>query len=41
MVLVDVLEAEVEDETAVQLGRVKVPLKLPEPPYTTQLGAGQ
>lgn len=33
------LEAEdEEDEIEVQFGRVKVPLKLPDPPYTTQLG---
>jgi hypothetical protein len=36
--LVDVLAAdEEEDEIGVQSGRVKVPLKLPDAPYTTQL----
>jgi hypothetical protein len=36
--LVDVLEADDDDEEiGVQSGRVKVPLKLPDAPYTTQL----
>jgi len=36
LMLVEVPEAEDEDEIAVQFGRVNVPLKLPDPPYTTQ-----